>query len=568
MMKLNVFLLAAALALDVRSGKFLAQEASLATSTSDVPPISTTMQCIINLTVQYFLVYTALAVVRTMNDLSAPVNGKKPYAFAQSVMHAASLTVNYAPMLSVLFLGTRMRALQLSGGDPDKYDLPQPWVKMAMQFCAWSVVVQTLMVLIVPLVLGGEPKVEEDGTPVIEGGSTTAAALTFVRYASMAAMYGGFSTVCAGAIFMEAPADGPFAGKAPPVSPAVACTMNLTVQYFAVYLAVALMQTYHQFQAKTPLTTKLTSVLQLATNTVNFAPMLCILFIGARMRALQIDPVNGNPQKWAQTCFYVCAYSVLVQLLLVLVVPLLLDGEPVPGDTEGDVTFEFKNSPTLYGVCTAIRYCAMLMLYAGFTIVIYSVCVIKNPNGPTPPVSPTMQCVMNLTIQFFFVYLMLWVLITVKDFAGASNFLDVAIPTFDSARATVQFAPMLSVLFVGTRMRALQITDQKGAPQGWVQQCMFLSTYAVLLQVLMVLLLPLFTGGAPKTDADGNVVEDSSGGVLAKVTVGVRYTAFVLLYGGVVAVICGLMLITPETATGRGSLIPGVDVPPPPAVPA
>merc|ERR1719456_1884171 len=177
---------------------------------------------------------------------------------------------------------------------------------------------------------------------------------------------------------------------------------------------------------------------------------------------------------------------------------------------------------------------------------------------------------MNLTIQFFFVYLMLWVMVTVKQFSDGAGkeFLDIAIPTFDSSRATVQFAPMLSVLFVGTRMRALQITDQKGAPQGWVQQCMFLSTYAVLLQVLMVLLLPLFTGGAPKTDADGNVVEDSSGGVLAKVTVGVRYTAFVLLYGGVVAVICGLMLITPETATGRGSLIPGVDVPPPPAVPA
>ena len=43
---------------------------------------------------------------------------------------------------------------------------------------------------------------------------------------------------------------------------------------------------------------------------MSFAPMLCVLFIGARMRALQIDPVNGNPQKWAQTCFYICAYSV------------------------------------------------------------------------------------------------------------------------------------------------------------------------------------------------------------------------------------------------------------------
>ena len=32
-----------------------------------------------------------------------------------------------------------------------------------------------------------------------------------------------------------------------------------------------------------------------ATASMNFAPMLAILFIGARMRALQMDPVNGNP---------------------------------------------------------------------------------------------------------------------------------------------------------------------------------------------------------------------------------------------------------------------------------
>ncbi len=42
---------------------------------------------------------------------------------------------------------------------------------------------------------------------------------------------------------------------------------------------------------------------------------------------------------------------------------------------------------------------------------------------------------------------------------------------------------MLSVLFIGLRMRALQITNQKGAPQGWAQQGMFLATYAVLVQV-------------------------------------------------------------------------------------
>jgi len=303
----------------------------------------------------------------------------------------------------------------------------------------------------------------------------------------------------------------------------------------------------------------------LCQNTVSFAPMLCILFIGARMRALQIDPVNGNPQKWAQNCFYLCAYSVLVQCLLLLLIPLVLDGKLNKGTTEGDVTFTLKNETT-YAVLNAVRYACLLALYGGFSAVIYSVCVIKNPNGPTPMVSPAMQCVMNLTIQFFFVYLMLWLFVTAKQFMGKSDFLDVAIPTLDSARATVQFCPMLSILFVGLRMRALQITQQKGAPQGWAQQGMFLSTYAVMIQVIMVLCLPLFTRGAPKMDADGNVVPEGSG-IMASVLVALRYLAFMCLYGGAITVVTAVFLITPETATGKGALIPGVEVPVPPSAP-
>ena len=69
---------------------------------------------------------------------------------------------------------------------------------------------------------------------------------------------------------------------------------------------------------------------------------------------------------------------------------------------------------------------------------------------------------------------------------GESDFLNIAVTTLDSARATVQFCPMMSILFVGLRMRALQITDQKGAPQGWAQQGMFLSTYAIMVQVSVV----------------------------------------------------------------------------------
>merc|ERR1719271_645719 len=171
----------------------------------------------------------------------------------------------------------------------------------------------------------------------------------------MLGMYGGFTTVCVGAFMMEAPKS-VYPDGAPPVSPAVACTMNLATQYFGVYLFIALMRTYHDFYPRSAMSEKLEVTFDMCQNTVAFAPMLSILFIGARMRALQIDPVNGNPQRWAQMCFYLCSYAVLVQVLLVLLIPLVFDGEG---------------------------------------------------GAAPPPVSPAMQCVMNMTVQFFFVYGML-----------------------------------------------------------------------------------------------------------------------------------------------------------------
>ena len=84
-----------------------------------------------------------------------------------------------------------------------------------------------------------------------------------------------------------------------------------------------------------------------------------------------------------------------------------------------------------------------------------------------------MQCVLNLVFQYFIIYLLLWIYYTVEDFVGLDmSILAAAKDAIESAKATVQFAPMLSVLFVATRMRALQMTQNKGAPQGWVQDGM------------------------------------------------------------------------------------------------
>merc|ERR1719454_2135797 len=98
---------------------------------------------------QYFAVYTLLAVIRSVNNFT-----ESRFIGLQKILETACTTVTYAPMLSALFLGTRMRAIQLSQGETEKYKLPQPWVQMAMYSTVYAVLGQVILVLIIPIFTG------------------------------------------------------------------------------------------------------------------------------------------------------------------------------------------------------------------------------------------------------------------------------------------------------------------------------------------------------------------------------------------------------------------------------
>merc|ERR1719171_3129270 len=74
----------------------------------------------------------------------------------------------------------------------------------------------------------------------------------------------------------------------------------------------------------------------------------------------------------------------------------------------------------------------------------------------------------------------------------------------DATKSTLAFAPMLSILFVTTRMYALLLTDKKGAPQAWVQDGMYMATWSLLISFLSCLLTAFFMDNV-ETDEDGNV---------------------------------------------------------------
>merc|ERR1712100_694314 len=226
---------------------------------------------------------------------------------------------------------------------------------------------------------------------------------------------------------------------------------------------------------------------------------------------------------------------------------------------EGDFEFEVENKFIGYFFCVA-RYLMMLSVYLGFTAVIVSIFTLAHPKGEeyNPPISPTVQCVINLCCQFFFAYLGIWVCITIKEFTGLAW--PLLTDTLQSCLGTIMFCPILAILFVGTRMRALQITNNKGAPQGWAQDGMYIPTWAILLQFMMVLLIPLCTlvmeGKAtnPELDEDGNVKFRPEGKIALLCVQIIRWTGFILLYVGTICVMVGAYTMTPENANGRGSV--------------
>merc|ERR1719399_2097766 len=96
--------------------------------------------------------------------------------------------------------------------------------------------------------------------------------------------------------------------------------------------------------------------------------MLCVLFMGARMRALQMDPKHGNPQRWAQNCVFV---------------PLILGGEVKQGRAAGDVVVDKVDALGGYLAkgLSVLRFLVMLGVYAGALAVVCAVFTMEHPYG-------------------------------------------------------------------------------------------------------------------------------------------------------------------------------------------
>merc|ERR1712196_22848 len=195
------------------------------------------------------------------------------------------------------------------------------------------------------------------------------------------------------------------------VPTAMQCVVSLTIQFMVVYTALAICRMAADAFGLKYDNLPIQKILQTATLTVAFAPMLAILFLAFRMRVNQLTKNRGNPPEWAQICMYFCTYAILLMTLIVCVIPLFtgetIGVDPKTGEIPQDVK-PFKSQACAIAF-TVLKYLILLMLYGGALAVVYAIITFVPPAGTWPegkkfPVAPAVQCTIILSCQYFCVY--------------------------------------------------------------------------------------------------------------------------------------------------------------------
>eukprot|EP00929_Paragymnodinium_shiwhaense_P115834 TRINITY_DN8498_c0_g1_i2.p1 TRINITY_DN8498_c0_g1~~TRINITY_DN8498_c0_g1_i2.p1 ORF type:complete len:577 (+),score=90.80 TRINITY_DN8498_c0_g1_i2:250-1980(+) len=503
-----------------------------------VPPaVSTSMRCIVNLVTQFFVVYTILFVVQTLNQLKIIKRERE-----QKSLITVAETVFFVPMLCVLFLATRMRAVQLAHGKTEEYGLPQWWVQSAMVLCSWSVLAQTILVFVCTSLYGDT----WEGRSRHESLGVAGRVLFFMRNASMFLIYLGFTIVCFGTVTMQAPEELWGRDGGPPISPAVQCTVFLAVMYFAVYLALAIAKASNEAGLMGPPQRfrPLQELLKTVTMPFAFVPMLCVLFIAIRMRALQIDPINGNPPRWVQASFYVCTVSLSAQALLAVFQGKdIVIGEGGHADVSPDSSSQRDVRQNVK--CLEIgRMITMAFLYGGVLTAISGMFAIQAESGMGPDLPLVLHCVIDLTALYFLVYLAFWIVSLLQWFRGAGPATKEAdgLQTLGEflqkkAREAVRFCPIVCILFLATLMRALQITKGMGAPPEWCQNLAVVSTWCIAL-LTVSRFDTAFTAQNP---------------TLTGACMILQFVVLAVLYASSIGVVIALFTMQPEDCTGPGA---------------
>jgi len=426
-------------------------------------PVAPALRCTIFLAVLFFGVYLTIIGIRVRHVLSG--NDLWTHRL-EACMARATTALSVLPVLATLMIGTRLRAVQLAEvGKPGE---PPFWAQLCM-YAATSTFLARFLLDVMTKTQG--PEFQQS------------------RRATTAALYGFCAAIVSSVLTMKANS-----GDTEELGATMHCMLALVVMYFAEHGLREAMQkdkrehddvTGYGTVAAASESAESADSMEPCSMSLQFLPMLCVLFVGLQLRSVQL---RLEPPSWAAIAMYCTTAALLVQVVRSAVRSVvghekqcqaLLGDEaagPSLGPSEGG------------GSSKAIASAASVCIYIGTVFILASVFAMETkplgiflPSGSTRPssghhISTAMRCVMSLTVVYFASYLIL----------TGSRILQGSIAHWakrvgNSVQASLAFAPMLCIIMIGARLRAMEVGARD--PPLWGQRSMAITTFAVFIKV-------------------------------------------------------------------------------------
>lgn len=487
------------------------------------------LRSIVIITVTYFIVYMMLAYVRSRNQMKS-LNG--PSALEKILETAATNCVYFAPMLCALFFAVSKRADTLTNGSPYMYHLPAKWLQGAVGTCSVCFLLQTLCFVIAEYA-GLQHSSSTELVARSRHQNRAVACWRIMTNLFTFVMYVCVAIIILGVLFMEEPQKVVKEVGRTPVRAGTVITLVLAVVYFGVYLLLHVFRN-QEMSAGEGSGSFGFEVMKLAATAMNFAPMMCLLFLGTQIAGdwsgIMMPP---NVSQW----MYVCMYSVLLQVVLVIAAPWLANAELQVVGNRGEVDFVTRNHEIFVAI-SIIRWIAMFILYVGIVIIITTLWEFEA----TPALTHEL---FRFSLLYFAAYLVLWAAITARQFSGGGYVR--AIRVLSVAKDAVVFCPMLSALYLSSFVRAHSFINKyatQGEPQAYVQDWMVVSFYALVAMLVMVVLAGFST---PKAGADSEKPASPFVYIIG------YHIAMTVLFVSVLIVVGGLFTINTDNADADGA---------------
>jgi len=322
------------------------------------------------------------------------------------------------------------------------------------------------------------------------------------------------------------------------------------VIYFAVYLSficVRLANEYGLLGQRLRFCRAQEYLKSTSTTVAVFAPMLCALFIATRIRLMQLDPLHGNPEKWVRMTYYGCSICFVLHTVLAMLSTYVdLREQQVDGTGAPVARPQYeRGSRPISRVLEFLKLVLMGIIATGVLLIINQFFLAPLFEESGRPLAASLQCIALLTTMYFAVNLAHAIVAAVQRASGAPpqrsaggaelELLPVVEVYLRAAKDAVEFCPRFCILFIATLMRAFQLTHGRGAPQAWCQASQVAATgaIAVLAFVRVDVLLSRLTN----------------------VCVNLQCLVLCLSCTAGIANVVALLVMTPETACGPGSVV-------------